>query len=249
VSLVAITGSSAILAQQAREYKSGIVWPEPKVIEPGPTPGSPPSDAVILFDGKDMSKWNNADTWRVDREGGFVSVGSRDITSKDSFGDIQLHVEFSTPAQVRGSGQGRGNSGVYLMGRYEVQILDSYQNETYFDGQCGAIYKQTPPMVNASRKPGEWQSYDILWEAPRFKDDGSVARPAYVTVLHNGVVIQNHFELLGGTFFDQAAKYTKHPDKQPITLQNHSNPVRFRNIWAREMKPIEGKKPAAPRPE
>jgi hypothetical protein len=130
------------------------------------------------------------------------------------------------------------------MGKYEVQILDSYQNQTYFDGQCASIYKQTPPIVNASRKPGEWQTYDILWEAPRFKEDGTVARPAYVTVLHNGVVVQNHFELLGGTFYDQPPKYTKHAEKGLIQLQNHGNPVRFRNIWVREMKPIEGKKPA-----
>jgi hypothetical protein len=241
VCLAAVGGASAIVAQQSREWKSGIVWPEPKVVDPG-APGGPPSDAVVLFDGKDLSKWNGGEAWEV--RDGVATARRQDITTKDSFGDCQLHVEFATPAEVRGTGQGRGNSGVYLMGKYEVQILDSYQNQTYFDGQCASIYKQTPPIVNASRKPGEWQTYDILWEAPRFKEDGTVARPAYVTVLHNGVVVQNHFELLGGTFYDQPPKYTKHAEKGLIQLQNHGNPVRFRNIWVREMKPIEGKKPA-----
>lgn len=130
-----------------------------------------------------------------------------------------------------------------MMDRYEIQILDSWKNPTYFDGQCASIYKQVPPMVNASRKPGEWQTYDIIWEVPHFNDDGSVKRPAYATVLHNGVVVQNHSEVLGNTFYDRPPKYEKHPETQPIHLQFHGNPVKFRNIWIREIKPLVGKKP------
>ncbi len=224
-----------------REYKSGIVWPEPKVVTPGRTAADPPSDAIVLFDGKDLSKWKGGEDWEI--KDGYAIARKHDITTKDAFGDCQLHVEFATPEKVVGSGQGRGNSGVYLMNRYEVQILDSYDNKTYFDGQCASIYKQTPPMVNACRKPGEWQTYDIVFEAPRFTDDGTVARPAYVTVLHNGVLVQNHFELLGGTFYDQPPHYTKHAEREPLHLQFHSNPVKFRNIWIREIHPIIGKKP------
>ncbi|HEY1376084.1 MAG TPA: DUF1080 domain-containing protein [Gemmataceae bacterium] len=228
---------------EPREWTSGVEWPEPPVIEPG-SATVPPSDAVVLFDGHDLSKWDGGDAWEV--TDGYAISRKRSIKTKDKFGDCQLHVEFATPAEVKGAGQGRGNSGVYMMDRYEIQVLDSYQNKTYFDGQCAAIYKQTPPMVNACRKPGKWQTYDILWEAPRFKDDGSVERPAYVTVLQNGVVVQNHTEVLGGTGWDHGPKYEKHPDRAPVQLQFHGNPVRFRNIWVREMKPLVGtpKKPA-----
>jgi hypothetical protein len=227
--------------QQRKEWKSGIVWPEPKVIQPG-TAGSPPSDAVVLFDGTDLSRWKGGDAWEI--ADGCATARKQGITTKDAFGDCQLHLEFATPTEVKGKGQGRGNSGVYLMGRYEVQILDSFDNPTYFDGQCGSIYKQSPPMVNASLKPGEWQTYDILFEAPRFDAAGKVARPGYVTVLHNGVVVQNHFELLGSTEWDLPPHYDKHPEREPLHLQFHGNPVRFRNIWIREMKPIVGKKPS-----
>ncbi|MBW3599419.1 MAG: DUF1080 domain-containing protein, partial [Planctomycetes bacterium] len=155
-----------------------------------------------------------------------------------------LHLEFATPEEVKGKGQGRGNSGVYLMDRYEVQILDSYENATYYDGQCGAIYKQQPPMVNASRKPGEWQMYDILFTAPRFSEEGEVEQPAYVTVLHNGVVIHNHFEIQGSTSYTEPPKYHQHPEKAPFSIQFHGNPVRFRNIWVREsIQPLVGEKP------
>jgi hypothetical protein len=234
-------GAASVVALQVpKEYKSGIIWPEPAVIDAGPV-GGPPSDAVVLFDGKDMSKWQGGENWEV--KDGYATARKNGITTRDSFGDCQLHLEFATPEKVTGSGQGRGNSGIYLMGKYEVQILDSFENKTYFDGQCGAVYKQSPPMVNASRKPGEWQSFDILFEAPRFGDDGKVTRPAYVTVLHNGVVVQNHFELPGGTFYDRPAAYQKHPERAPMHIQFHGNPVRFRNIWVREMTPIVGKKP------
>jgi hypothetical protein len=222
------------------EWKSGIVWPEPKAIDPGPV-GGPPADAKVLFDGKDLSAWKGGENWEI-KDGAATSL-KNGITSKESFGTCQLHLEFATPEEVKGEGQGRGNSGVYLMGKYEVQILDSYNNTTYFDGQCASIYKQTPPMVNACRKPGEWQTMDILFEAPQFDAEGKVTRPAYVTVLQNGVVVQNHFELLGSTAWDSPPKYEKHGDKGPLHIQHHGNPVRFRNIWIRDMQPLVGKKP------
>ena len=228
-------GVGSVLAQ--REYKSGVVWPEPALVTPAPIdqPGAPPSDAVVLFDGKTLDKWTNGDKWVI--ADGAATVKGGDITTKDKFGDCQLHVEFATPAVVKGSGQGRGNSGVFLMGRYEVQVLDSVDNKTYFDGQCASLYKQTPPMVNVCRKPGEWQTYDILFTAPRMTADGTVEKPATVTVMQNGVCVQNHYELTGNTYFDRAASYDKpHPATAPIRLQNHGNPVRFRNIWVRELK-------------
>jgi hypothetical protein len=238
-------GVMTALAARQKEYKSGIVWPEPKVVTPGKGDSDPPSDAVVLFDGKDLSKWNGGEKWQV--KDGYAIVKGGDITTKGSFGDYQLHVEFATPEKVSGSGQGRGNSGVFLANRYEVQVLDSYENKTYFDGQAASLYKQSPPMVNACRKPGEWQSYEIIFTAPRFDEQSKEAKvltPGYVTVIHNGVVVQNHFELQGGTFYDRPAAYEKHPLKQPIRLQNHGNPVKYRNIWLREIKALEGKKPA-----
>lgn len=238
--VVAAAVAANLLAVQ-KEYKSGIVWPEPKAVAPGAKPGDPPADAVVLFDGKDLSPWTNGDKWKV--EDGYAVVQGSDIVTKAKFGpDYQLHVEFATPEKVSGSGQGRGNSGVYLAERYEVQVLDSYDNKTYFDGQCASLYKQSPPMVNVSKKPGEWQTFDIVFESPRFADDGTVLRPGYVTVIHNGVLVQNHFQLQGGTYYDRPAAYTKHPEKLPIRLQNHGNPVKYRNIWLREFTPLVGKK-------
>jgi len=227
-------------AQDPREYKSGIIWQEPVVVTPAKE-HEPPSDAVVLFDGKDLSKWSGGDKWVL--KDGFAVAAKGDIVTKDSFGDCQIHVEWAAPEVVKGRGQGRGNSGVYIMERYEVQILDSFDNKTYFDGQCASIYKQHPPLVNANRKPGEWQTYDIVFESPRFDDAGKLTRPGYVTVFHNGIVVQNHFELEGGTFYDRPAAYTAHPPKAPLRLQFHGDPVRFRNIWVREVKEIEGKKP------
>jgi hypothetical protein len=232
---------AANLVALQKEYKSGIVWPEPKVVAPGAKPGDPPADAVILFDGKDLSQWTNGEKWEV--KDGYAVVQKSDITTRESFGDYQLHVEFATPEKVSGKGQGRGNSGVFLANRYEVQVLDSVDNPTYFDGQCASLYKQSPPMANVCRKPGEWQTYDIVFESPRFGPDGKVTRPGIVTVVHNGVVVQNHFELHGGTYYDRPAAYEKHPERQPIRLQNHGNPVKYRNIWLRELTPIVGKKP------
>lgn len=224
----------------AKEWKSGIVWPEPPVVDPG-EPGAAPSDAIVLFDGKSLDAWHGGEKWKI--EDG-VATARGGIESKQSFGDCQLHIEWSAPTKVVGHGQGRGNSGVYLMGKYELQILDSYNNPTYFDGQAGAIYKQTPPMVNAMRKPGEWNTYDVIFTAPRFNEDGDLKSPAYVTAMHNGVLIQNHFALQGKTAWDEPPSYQKHADKLPIQIQYHGNPVRFRNIWVREIKPIVGKAPA-----
>ena len=241
-----ILGGAVAGAAFVDEYKSGIVWPKPAIIDvgPGPVTSAPvPSDAIVLFDGKDLSGWQGGDQWII--ADGVATTAKGGITSKQAFGDCQVHLEFATPEKVEGKGQGRGNSGLYLMGQYEVQILDSFDNETYFDGQCGSIYKQQPPMVNASRKPGEWQTYDIVFTAPRFEESGSVAKPGYVTVLHNGVVVQNHFELQGATSYTEPAKYSKHADKLPLHIQFHGNPTRFRNIWVREaIAPLVGKKPA-----
>jgi hypothetical protein len=197
-----------------------------------------------LFNGKDLNNWRNGENWSV--KDGVIYAGTGPITCQEQFGDCQLHIEWSAPSEVQGDGQGRGNSGVFLMGIYEIQVLDSYKNPTYFDGQAGAIYKQTPPMVNAMRKPGEWNSYDIVWTAPRFNDDGSLKSPAYMTALHNGVLILNHFELLGDTPFNRPPKYKPHSEKGPITLQDHGNPVRFRNIWVRPMQPIAGEQVRPP---
>jgi hypothetical protein len=207
---------------------------EPRIINPGP----PPSDAIVLFDGKDLSKWKSAEggaaKWDI-KDGVMTVNGTGSMVTKQEFGDCQLHVEWAAPAEVKGEGQGRGNSGVYLQGRYEVQVLDSYDNKTYYHGQAGAIYKQHAPLVNACRKPGEWQTYDIIFHAPHFDDKGELQKPATVTVLHNGVLIQDHAEILGTSSHTGMPKYAAHPLKQPLTLQDHHNPVRFRNIWIREL--------------
>ncbi len=207
---------------------------EPKIINPGP----PPSDAIVLFDGKDLSKWQSAKEgeakWDI-KDGAMVVNNTGSIQTKEGFGDCQFHIEWATPTEVKGEGQGRGNSGIFFQGRYEVQILDSYENKTYFHGQAGSIYKQHVPLVNASRKPGEWQTYDIIFRAPKFNEDGSVEQSGRFTVLHNGVLVQDHAEILGRTTHIGAPKYQKHPDKEPILLQDHGDPVRFRNIWIRPL--------------
>ncbi len=215
------------------------VWePEPLVITPG-TVGTPPSDAIVLFDGSDLSEWSAPDGsdagWRV--EDGAMTIVPRtgSIRTRQGFGDVQLHIEWRTPAEVSGDGQGRGNSGVFLMERYELQVLDSYDNRTYSNGQAGAVYKQHIPQVNASRGPGEWQSYDIVFTAPRFDGDGALASPAYMTVFHNGVLIQNHVELRGPMTYVGEPKYEAHAEREPLMLQDHGNPVSYRNIWVREI--------------
>jgi hypothetical protein len=224
----------------AEEYLTGIQWQQPPIVTPGATPHDPPSDAIVLFNGKDLNNWENGERWPV--ADGVMSSGKGMITSKEKFGDCQLHIEWASPTEVKGSGQGRGNSGLFMMGKYEIQILDSYNNETYFDGQAGAIYKQTPPMVNAMRAPGQWNTYDVFWTAPRFNEDGSLKSPAYVTLVHNGVLLLNHFELLGDTPFNRPPQYKAHEPTGPIALQDHGNPVRFRNIWVRELVPVRGER-------
>jgi hypothetical protein len=212
--------------------------PQPEVVVPGEINrhtlvASPPSDAIVLFDGTNMDAWTGG-PWKLAI--GYMEVvpKTENLITKESFGDIQLHLEWRTPADLVGSGQGRGNSGVFLMGRYEVQILDSYKNETYADGSAGSVYAAKPPMVNASRPRGEWQTYDIIWRGPRF-DGEKLTRPATVTVLHNGVLIQDHYVLMGETRHKNAAVYTPHGPTGPIMLQEHKNRVRFRNIWVRPL--------------
>jgi Domain of Unknown Function (DUF1080) len=239
-STLAVVSSTAI----ADEYLTGIKWETPEVVKPGAKPGEPPSDAVVLFDGKDLSKWKNSDKWKV--EDGIMIAGKGEVASVEEFGDCQLHIEWSAPTPPKGSGQGRGNSGVFFMNAYELQVLDSFDNPTYADGQAAAIYKQTPPMVNAMKPPGDWNVYDAVFVAPRFAEDGSLKSPASITAFHNGIVVLNHFELLGDTPFDRAPKYKKHGEKGPIRLQDHGNPVRFRNIWVRNIKPIKGEKVREP---
>jgi hypothetical protein len=226
-----------LLTVSAQEYLPGIEWEEPALVTPGKTNQDPPSDAVILFNGVDTSGWNNAETWKV--TDGSLIVGKGMISTKEAFGDCQLHVEWSSPLPAKGNGQGRGNSGVFF-GPYEIQVLDSFENTTYFDGQAAAIYKQAPPLVNVMRKPGEWNSYDIIWKTPRFDAAGNLTEPATVTVLHNGVLVQNNFELLGDTPYNRPPRYSPHPPELPIRLQDHRNPVRFRNIWVRKITPIRG---------
>lgn len=213
------------------EWVSGIIWPEPAVIDPGPV-GGPPSDAIVLFDGKDLSQWHGGDKWVI--EDGVATSKGGDIRTKASFGDCQLHLEWASPEKVVGKSQGRGNSGVFLGNQYEVQILDSFDNKTYVDGQAAALYKTKPPLVNACRKPGEWQTYDIIYNAPRFDEHKTIVKPGYITVLHNGVLVQNHTEILGETAYDSPPILKPH-GAAPIRLQFHGNPVRFRNIWLREI--------------
>ncbi len=221
--------------------------PAPPVITPGvcgvDTHVKAPSDAVVLFDGKDVSNWSDSkgasSKWIV-RDGYMESVkGAGEIRTKQEFGCCQVHVEFATPSVVTGTGQGRGNSGVFLQGMYEVQVLDSYENKTYPDGQCGALYGRAVPLVNACCKPGQWQTYDIIYHRPLFDQAGRVTRKAIFTVIQNGVLIQDHVELQGGTHWigpHAVTDYVAHPDKGPLMLQDHSNPVRFRNVWVRELK-------------
>jgi hypothetical protein len=201
--------------------------------------GAPPSDATILFDGKDLTKWRTADggpaKWRAG-DGYFEVVpGAGDMYTRDAFGDCQLHLEWATPNPPRGEDQDRGNSGVFLMGLYEVQVLDSYHSKTYADGQTGAIYGQYPPLVNACRPPGQWQTYDIIFHGPRFREDGNLARPAFATVLQNGVLVQDHTQITGPTAHNKRLGYRQTPEKLPMKLQDHHHPVRYRNIWVREL--------------
>jgi 3-keto-disaccharide hydrolase len=222
--------------------------PVPKVVTPGQTDSAPPSDAIVLFDGKSLDQWVSTKDkspagWAVGD--GVITVNKKagNIETKRAFKNYQLHIEWRIPQNITGKDQARGNSGLFLAstgngdGGYELQILDSYQNSTYVNGQAASIYKQSPPLVNASRKPGEWQTYDVVWTAPTFNADGSVKTPAHVTAFHNGVLVQNHFELKGETLYIGKPSYKKY-DSAPIKLQAHgdpSEPISFRNIWVREL--------------
>jgi hypothetical protein len=214
-------------------------WYEP--VPPVVTAGEdkkPPSDAIILFDGRNLSQWvgkeNSDPEWQV--KDGILTVvkGTGTISTRQSFGDMQLHLEWRAPAEVVSKGQDRGNSGIMIQSRYELQVLDSYNNPTYVNGQAGSLYKQTPPLVNAMRKPGEWNTYDMLYTAPRFKDNGTLFSPGRITVLHNGVVIQYNTEFKGNTPYVGLPSYKAH-GKAPLTLQDHGHPVSYRNIWIREL--------------
>jgi hypothetical protein len=228
--------------------------PKPRIIEPGESAPQPPSDAVVLFDGTNLSQWAASDgsaaRWVV-RDGYMETApGAGPIVTRRAFGDVQLHIEWATPAVPAGNGQGRGNSGVIFMGMYEVQVLDSYQNVTYADGQAAAVYGQHPPLVNASRPPGAWQSYDVVFRAPRFSGRGTVVAPARMTVFHNGVLVQDDAEVWGPTTWLQHARYAPHADTLPLLLQDHDNPVRYRNVWVRPLppRPADGRGLAESRP-
>jgi hypothetical protein len=245
--------SAALTAQEPAKPKpeDTEIWtPVPAVVTPGARSDAPPSDAIILFDGKNEDEWVSAQDhtpaqWVVARGVFTVKKGSGggNIETKRKFKNYQLHVEYRIPKNITGSGQGRGNSGVFLASTgpgddgYELQVLDAYNNPTYVNGQGGSIYKQSPPLVNPARKPGEWQTYDVVWTAPTFNDDGSLKTPAYVTVLFNGVLVQNHFQLTGQTLYIGKPFYKKY-SIAPIKLQAHgdkSEPMSFRNIWVREL--------------
>jgi hypothetical protein len=222
--------------------------PQPPVVEPA-TPslqeqqGRAPSDAVVLFDGKNLSQWQDGSggppKWKV--ENGYMEVvkGTGTISTRQAFGDCQLHLEWNAPVAATAEGQERGNSGVFLMGLYELQVLDSYQNKTYPDGQAAAIYGQHPPLANACRPPGQWQAYDIIFHGPRFDKSGKLVRPARMTVLHNGVLVQDNVELTGPTAHKERPPYKQHAEKLPIKLQDHGDPVRYRNVWIRELHESE----------
>ena len=226
---VLIIQQSGLVAADAKKED-----PQPAIVDAGPV-GGPPSDAIVLFDGKDLSKFRGEKraepTWKH-ANGVMESTPHGGIFSKEEFADCQVHLEFSTPSTVHGDGQGRGNSGVYLMGRYEIQVLDNYNNKTYPNGQCGAFYGNNPPLVNACRKPGEWQTYDIIFHAPKKDADGKIMAGSY-TVLHNGVLIQDHIPVAGG--HTAASPLQGFAEKGPLYLQDHGNPVRFRNVWVRKL--------------
>jgi 3-keto-disaccharide hydrolase len=240
LSSLAVLAASRVAAQVSTRWpQHSMDRPQPAIVTPAPAdrPGAPPSDAVVLFDGSDLSRWvgdsGQAAPWKVENGYAEVVPGRGNIHTTQGFGDCQLHVEWAAPVPPQGEGQERGNSGVYLMSTYEVQVLDSYDNTTYPDGQAAAVYGQYPPLVNASRPPGQWQRYDIVFHRPHFDAQGKVVSPARVTVFHNGVLVQDNVELSGPTAHQQRPPYHVHADAMPLLLQNHGNAVRYRNIWIR----------------
>jgi hypothetical protein len=256
IAAILLLAASPALAQAPRDPEGwaqhDLDRPQPAVVDPGTgvppeTPGKPPADAVVLFDGKDLSAWQKqkgggAPGWKVENGTFEVVAKAGGIETKQVFGDAQLHIEWMTPLPAKGVSQDRGNSGVFFGGdRYEVQVLDSYENKTYPDGQAGALYGQFPPLVNATRPPGQWQAYDIVYEAPRFAASGQLMKKARLTVFLNGVLVQHAMELIGPTTNRVRTPYSAHPEKLPISLQDHDHPVRFRNVWVRELQPRQPK--------
>lgn len=241
--VLAIMGLFITLATYGQERpkfdpKLTELWdPVPEKVTPGEN-NAAPSDAIVLFDGKDLNEWTGekggAADWIVEDGMMTVNTKSTGIKTKQKFGDFQLHIEWRTPSEIVGEGQGRGNSGIFMMEKYEVQVLDSYVSKTYSNGQAGSIYKQSIPLVNACKGPGEWQTYDVIFMAPVFTEKGSLKSPARITVLHNGILIQNNFEIKGATEYDKIPLYEAH-GKESLLLQEHSNPVSYRNIWVREL--------------
>jgi hypothetical protein len=240
LSILSLFVAALQINAQNGDPKLTEVWqPEPRVVQPGRTSLDAPSDAIVLFNGKDLSQWqsmnNTQATWKI--KDGYLQVnpGTGNIQTKRGFGDCQLHIEWKTPDTARGDGQGRGNSGIFLMSRYELQVLDNYHNRTYSNGQAGSIYKQHMPLVNVCRGPGEWQTYDIIFTAPRFNSDSTVKSAARITVFQNGVLVQNNVSLWGNTEYIGIPSYHMHGDREPIVLQDHGNLVGYRNIWIREL--------------
>ena len=244
--VVASASAGAQVSQQWPQHS--MDRPRPPVVKPGAfASAAPPSDAIVLFDGKSLVKWRSSDTthgpakWKVADGYMEIAPGTGGIETRDAFGDCQLHIEWRAPTPAKGEGQERGNSGVFLMGMYEVQVLDSYNNITYADGQAAAVYGQYPPLVNASRPPGEWQSYDIVWHRPHFDAQGRLASAARITVFFNGLLAQDNVILTGPTAHQHRPPYHAHADALPLGLQDHGDPVRFRNIWIRNLEPASGK--------
>lgn len=240
--------ASALMASPSLAQSPLSKWPQhskerptPKVVAPGAyVSQAPPADAIVLFGGASLSKWKqesgSAAKWRI-VDGAFEVVpNTGTLVTADSFGDAQLHIEWMSPKPAKGTDQDRGNSGVFFAGRYEVQVLDSYGNITYADGQAASLYGQFPPLVNASRPPGEWQTYDIVYHRPRFDGAGKLLKAARFTVIHNGVLVQDNMELVGPTANQSRPPYEKHADRLPISLQDHGHPVRFRNVWVRDLE-------------
>jgi len=239
LTLFAVVAMATIITCQITDPKASEVWePEPRFVTPGSTNDEAPSDAIVLFDGSTTNAWQHQDgtpiKWVVKDGIMTVQKGAGSIFTKENFGDCQLHIEWRSPSVLESEGQGRGNSGVFFQNRYEVQVLDSYNNRTYSNGQAGSIYKQHIPLVNAMRPTGEWQTYDIIFKAPQFNDDGLKTASGYLTVIHNGIVIQNHAEIKGTTEYIGFPLNKAHGDG-PIQLQDHSNPVSYRNIWLRRL--------------
>lgn len=249
--LLLVLLSGALAAASMGQSRTPVHWEvhdstraRPPVVEPGPAPAEPPpppSDAVVLFDGTSLDAWEHPDgrapSWTLEAGAYFaVKPGTGPLRTKQGFGEVQLHLEWMVPPSVEGEGQDRGNSGVYLMGTYEVQILDSHENPTYADGQAAAIYGQYPPLVNATRPQGEWQSYDIVFRRPHFDDEGALVAPARMTIYHNGVLVQDHVELTGPTAWKERPPYEAHAARLPLRLQDHGHPIRFRNVWLRELE-------------